>query len=454
MGKKISRFCEEGTYAAFCSQRTQQVVANSCCEHDTCDTTDVRVIRMPAEMKRLISTTMIARPREVSAAPPPNLVRALAANQNLFEQAWVLQPNQDALAADAIAEHALPVWLVDPLRNLIQFRAAETQTIKRQIEPRLMHLLCLLASADGRVISREQLMNELWPKVVVNENSLTRAVSELRKALVHPEFPAADNARCTLIETLSKKGYRLNAQIHFNVATLLNADTVAPISSGVARAQLSQPRLQLVKGMVIAAALLMLPWSMSLLEGRLYSDLVSLTGNGSELIERQVSTPLLQDLVVTDASSLPTGVHWLESLHLPLDNNAAPSTWINQTSLRTTSLSILSPNGDLLAFVEQFPGQSQLKLRSLSSPDESWTAFTSASPITHLQWSPLDDGILFTLTDQTLVSTAVLSEQSESDAVPVSRLMLLDLHSLQVRELYRREQSTPADTTNRAGSLT
>ncbi|MDP2286353.1 MAG: winged helix-turn-helix domain-containing protein [Pseudohongiella sp.] len=409
---------------------------------------------MPAEMKRLISTTMITGPREVSAEPPQNLVHALAANQNLFEQAWVLQPNRDALGSPTIAEHALAVWQVDPLRNLIQTRGTETQTIKRQIEPRLMHLLCLLASAGGRVISREQLMNELWPKVVVNENSLTRAVSELRKALVHPDFPVADSTRCALIETLSKKGYRLNAQVHFDVTTLLNADAAPPISSGMARVQLSQPRLQLVKGMVIAAALLMLPWSLGLLEKPLSPDHNGLTRYQSDLAESQVSTPLLQDLVVTDASSLPAGVHWLESLHLRLDSNATPSAWINQTSERTTSLSILSPNGDLLAFVEQFPGQSQLKLRSLNSPDESWTAFTSASPITHLQWSPLDDGILFTLTDQRLVSTAGLSEQSESDALPVGRLMLLDLHSLQVRELYRREQSTPANPTNRAGSLT
>ncbi|MDP2380339.1 MAG: winged helix-turn-helix domain-containing protein, partial [Pseudohongiella sp.] len=219
---------------------------------------------MPAEMKRLISTTMITGPREVAAEPPQNLVHALAANQNLFEQAWVLQPNRDALGSPTIAEHALTVWQVDPLRNLIQTRGTETQTIKRQIEPRLMHLLCLLASAGGRVISREQLMNALWPKVVVNENSLTRAVSDLRKALVHPDFPAADSTRCALIETLSKKGYRLNAQVHFDVATLLNADAAPPISSGVARAQLSQPRLQLVKGMVIAAVLSMLPWSLGL----------------------------------------------------------------------------------------------------------------------------------------------------------------------------------------------
>ena len=69
-------------------------------------------------------------------------------------------------------------WQVWPELNRLQHRR---ETRQRQLEPRLINLLCYLAANSERVLSREQLVNELWPRVTVNENSLTRAVSELRK---------------------------------------------------------------------------------------------------------------------------------------------------------------------------------------------------------------------------------------------------------------------------------
>src|SRR5690606_38532523 len=102
-------------------------------------------------------------------------------------------------------------WKVIPDRNLIElWRHSSVEQrgsvcLTRQLEPRLMKLLCLLADANGQVLTRDDLMTALWPRVVVNENSLTRAVSDLRKAL-NPE-PLAIAAN--LIETVPKRGYRL-----------------------------------------------------------------------------------------------------------------------------------------------------------------------------------------------------------------------------------------------------
>lgn len=320
-----------------------------------------------------------------------------------------------------------------------------------------MHLLCLLAAADGNVVTREQLMEALWPKVIVNENSLTRAVSELRKALATPDQLNVSTTRGTLIETLSKKGYRLNASVHANV----DETSVAAIDTRV-NAVLANPalhwlpplrRFPLGKALVISALLLMLPWSIGLMDTPHSSGTVGLAGLSADFQEQLSTRPVLEDRVLTETSALPSGIKWLESLHLQIaDNDSSASAWINDASDRTTRLSLLSPGGDLLAVVEEFAGQSQLKLRSLNNPDESWTAFTASSPITHLQWSPLEDGILFTIVDHAQVSTAVLSEQA--DAYAVGRLMLLDLQTLQVRELYRKEKSAPADSTNHAGSLT
>jgi TolB-like protein len=63
-------------------------------------------------------------------------------------------------------------------------------------------LLCLMR-ARGRVVTREELLQKVWPRVVVNEEVLTRAVSELRTLL-------GDTGRERLyIATVPKRGYKL-----------------------------------------------------------------------------------------------------------------------------------------------------------------------------------------------------------------------------------------------------
>lgn len=68
----------------------------------------------------------------------------------------------------------------------------------------MVKLLSHLARHQGKVVERDSLVELLWPKVIVNENSLTRAVSELRKQLSSTSDP-----KTTFIETIPKRGYRL-----------------------------------------------------------------------------------------------------------------------------------------------------------------------------------------------------------------------------------------------------
>ncbi len=70
-----------------------------------------------------------------------------------------------------------------------------------------MDLLFLLAGAPGRVFSREQILEALWPGLIVGDDALARTVSKLRQAL-------GDDARAPrYIETISKRGYRLLADV-------------------------------------------------------------------------------------------------------------------------------------------------------------------------------------------------------------------------------------------------
>jgi transcriptional activator of cad operon len=70
------------------------------------------------------------------------------------------------------------------------------------LEPKVMELLLLLAAQPGRVWSRDDIMQQLWPGLVVGEDTLARAVFKLRKSL-------GDDAKSPrFIETIPKRGYR------------------------------------------------------------------------------------------------------------------------------------------------------------------------------------------------------------------------------------------------------
>jgi DNA-binding winged helix-turn-helix (wHTH) protein/TolB-like protein/tetratricopeptide (TPR) repeat protein len=76
-----------------------------------------------------------------------------------------------------------------------------------RIEPKAMELLMALAAHAGEVVSRETLLAEVWPGVVVGDEALTQGIIKLRRAL-------GDDARAAAyIETVSKRGYRLIAPV-------------------------------------------------------------------------------------------------------------------------------------------------------------------------------------------------------------------------------------------------
>lgn len=78
---------------------------------------------------------------------------------------------------------------------------------KTKLEPRVMNLLVCLAEKDGEVITREELEAKVWQGSVVGYDALTSAMIKLRKAF-------HDNSKHpTVIETVSKRGYRLIAKV-------------------------------------------------------------------------------------------------------------------------------------------------------------------------------------------------------------------------------------------------
>lgn len=71
------------------------------------------------------------------------------------------------------------------------------------IEPRIMDVLCLLAESPGDVVTRDHLISTIWQVQFGGDESLTRAISIIRKT-----FKKAGDTG-VVIETIPKRGYRL-----------------------------------------------------------------------------------------------------------------------------------------------------------------------------------------------------------------------------------------------------
>ena len=81
------------------------------------------------------------------------------------------------------------------------------RTGKQEIElrPKAFQLLAYLAANAGRLVPKQELLDAIWPNVVVSDESLVQSIRQLRRSL------GDDNHR--LIKTVSRRGYL------FDVAT-------------------------------------------------------------------------------------------------------------------------------------------------------------------------------------------------------------------------------------------
>lgn len=80
---------------------------------------------------------------------------------------------------------------------------------EKRLEPKLIALLTYLAENTQQVITRQQIIEAVWPNVIVVEESVTQAIFALRNAL------RDDAKNPKYIETIPKKGYRFLAEVTF-----------------------------------------------------------------------------------------------------------------------------------------------------------------------------------------------------------------------------------------------
>ena len=101
--------------------------------------------------------------------------------------------------SDGFSFGAISVY---PSRNMINNGKDDVH-----LEPKVMDVLCFLAEHNREVVSRSDLIDRIWQVEFGADESITRAISLLRKALQNGEGSGS------LIETIPKRGYRLVADL-------------------------------------------------------------------------------------------------------------------------------------------------------------------------------------------------------------------------------------------------
>ncbi len=83
----------------------------------------------------------------------------------------------------------------------------DNTSIKKKVEPRIMQVLQILVNNSPDVVSRDQLISEVWDNYGGADDALNQSISHLRKLLNDT------NKEKRMIETVVKKGYRFTSEI-------------------------------------------------------------------------------------------------------------------------------------------------------------------------------------------------------------------------------------------------
>lgn len=110
----------------------------------------------------------------------------------------------DYRRADMAEQYIIGEFIIDLSRNQITLNK-EPQIIP----PKALAVLTYLAKHQGKVISQDELLDNVWKGTVVSPNTLQRSIAQLRKAL------GDDGKEQAYIKTHAKQGYSLEQNVQW-----------------------------------------------------------------------------------------------------------------------------------------------------------------------------------------------------------------------------------------------
>jgi DNA-binding winged helix-turn-helix (wHTH) protein len=98
------------------------------------------------------------------------------------------------------------------------------------LAPKVFDTLLILVKEAGRVVTKDELMQQVWPDAFVEEGSIANNVSTLRK-LLNADFEGEGP-----IATVPKRGYRFTADLRLRSATgeiAVHAPAAPPVTAEI-----------------------------------------------------------------------------------------------------------------------------------------------------------------------------------------------------------------------------
>src|SRR5579862_1237130 len=117
-----------------------------------------------------------------------------------------------------------------PFRYDVEGRALYRGDAFVALTPKAAEMLLVLLEEAGRVVTKEQLLERVWPGVVVEEGGIANNISALRKIL-DGAF-GADGP----IATVARRGYRFTAEVRTHAEESPARAPSGPASSAAAAA--------------------------------------------------------------------------------------------------------------------------------------------------------------------------------------------------------------------------
>jgi DNA-binding winged helix-turn-helix (wHTH) protein/thioredoxin-like negative regulator of GroEL len=90
-------------------------------------------------------------------------------------------------------------------------RISDGGKVRIELTAKAFDLLVLLVSRSGQLVTKDEILDEVWHDVSIAESNVTTTISMIRKAL-------REDSEHRYVETVPKKGYRFIALVSFEVA--------------------------------------------------------------------------------------------------------------------------------------------------------------------------------------------------------------------------------------------
>lgn len=236
-------------------------------------------------------------------------------------------------------------WWVNPLACTLE----NSVTIK--LDYKQMQLLCYLADKADKVITRSELLDEIWPNQHIADDVLNVAISGLRKAL------GDDSKAPKFIKTIPRVGYQYIAPVSFTktkeqTQTHINQTRIHKTTINKATIR---PRILMLAGAMFSVIVTILIWFTLINNNSLGNlDLTNAGLNGGSLTDASKPKPKL--------AILPMSLHYKKT---GIDKLSDTLKVIEQRDNNTpdTSKQYLA-NGIIAAIIDDLAGNPELSVLS------------------------------------------------------------------------------------------